>query len=157
MQNYYQAKLLSEVKAITLFCKRFSCGILSYQIIGVQPAILTCERTPRSPAFYSMKNYCYLIETFKQEELLNMIEENPTLFIKCTFRVDTSGRQRKYYGQLPTPDSVDIQILGRVRGVYEDDIVVLELEQSTLVNEEGKEEKIIIPGCGHIKGKHNFI
>ena len=86
-----------------------------------------------------------------------MINENPTLFKKCTLRVNTSGRQRKYYGQLPTPDSSDIQILGRVRGVYEDDIVVLKLEESTLVNEEGKEEKIIIPEFGQIQGKQNII
>ena len=105
-----------------------------------------------------MKNHCYLTElTFKQGELLNMIEENPTLFIKCNLRVDTSGRQRKYYGRLPTPDTPDIQIFGSVRGVYEDDIVVLELGQSTSVSEEGKEEKIIIPEFGQIKGKHDII
>ncbi|CAB4019283.1 Hypothetical predicted protein, partial [Paramuricea clavata] len=63
-----------------------------------------------------------------KEELLKLLREDPARFIKCTFRIDTSGRQRRYYGQLPTPDSPNIRILGPVRGVYEDDIVVLELQ-----------------------------
>ena len=90
-----------------------------------------------------------------------MLKENPTLYTKCTFRVDTSSRQRKYYGQLPTPDSPDIQISWCVREarVFEDDIVVLELPPSARVrgterqDEEFAESDIV----KNIQGKHNFV
>ena len=84
-----------------------------------------------------------------------MVEKNPNLFIKCTLRIDTSGRQWKYYGQLPSRDSPDIQILGRVRGAYEDDIIVLKLDEITLVNKERKEKKIIT--SGQMQGKPFYI
>lgn len=85
-----------------------------------------------------------------------MIKENPTSFVKCTFRIDTSGKQSRHYGQLPAPDSPDIQIPGRVEGVYEDDIVVLELLPSLFVpDEHGRIEDVITLGC--IKGKCNYI
>ena len=93
---------------------------------------------------------------FSQEGLLKMIKENPFSFIKCTFRVDTSGKQSRHYGQLPAPDSPDIQIPGRVEGVYEDDIVVLELLPNFIVRgEQGQVEDIIT--FGRIRGKYNYI
>ena len=108
------------------------------------------------PAILSQQSsfYCHDIEAFPQEELLKLVKENPTDFIKCTFRVGTSGQQHRYYGQLPTPDSPDIDIPGRVQGVYEDDVVVLELQPRVWVQNEGGQEEILI--FGYIKGKHNF-
>ena len=85
-----------------------------------------------------------VIELFPPEELLKLLKENPTLYTKCTLHIDTSGRQRRYYGQLPTPDSPDIRILGPVRQVYEDDLVVLQ-DQEEEIN-----------GVGYQKGEHNF-
>lgn len=92
---------------------------------------------------------------YSREGLLKMIEDNPTSYIKCTFRVDTSGKQSRYCGQVPAPDSPDIQIPGRVEGVYEDDIVLLELQPSFVVPGKQGEEEVIRFGC--IKGKYNFI
>ena len=72
-------------------------------------------------------------------------------FTMCTFRINSGVGSQKYYGNLPTPDSPDIQIPGRVRGVYEDDVVVLEVHPSAwLGSEDGKEAECVT--FGYIKG-----
>ena len=96
-----------------------------------------------------------ILEAFPPEELLKLLRDNPNLFMKCSFRVDNSGRQPKYCGQLPTPDSPDIHIPGRVRGVYEDDVIVLEIQPSALVKDRELQEQVLM--LGYIRGKYNFL
>ncbi len=96
-------------------------------------------------------HFFYDIEEIPQEELLKLLQGNSSLFTKCTFRIDTVSRQQSYYGQLPTPDSPDIRIPGRVRRVQEDDVVVLELQPIARARDEKEQqqEPIIF---GYIKG-----
>ena len=90
------------------------------------------------------------------EELLKLLTGNPNQFTKCSFRVDTSTRPVRYCGHLPTPDGPDIKIPGRVRGVYEDDVVVLELLSDVRArDEEGQRKETAV--VGHIKGERHFI
>jgi hypothetical protein len=100
--------------------------------------------------------YCYDLESRSQEELLRLVKDNPTVFVKCTFRVSTtSDGQQIYYGQLPTPDSPDIDIPGQVRGVFDGDLIVLELQRSAYVlSDEQLDEDILI--FGYIRGEHNL-
>ena len=79
-----------------------------------------------------------------KKELLDLIKGNPNQFIKCSFRID-SRRQQRYHGHLPTPDSPDVRIPGDIRGVHEDDVVVVELP-----DKRGQEDGEIF---GSIKGK----
>ena len=104
----------------------------------------------------------YIIFTFctgmepSPEELLKLVAKIPTQFTKCSFRVDTTVRPPGYCGRLPTPDSPDIKIPGRVRGVYEDDVVVLEIQTDAGTrNEKGQRKGTVVHG--HIKGEHNFM
>ena len=90
------------------------------------------------------------------EELLKFLAKNPTQFTKCSFRVDTTVRPPGYCGRLPTPDSPDIKIPGRVRGVYEDDVVVLEIQPDAKTrNEKGQRKGTVVHG--YIKGEHDFM
>ena len=70
--------------------------------------------------------------------------------------MDTSIRPQGYSGRLPTPDSPDIKIPGRVRGVYEDDVVVLELQPDIRTRDEVVQRKETVV-LGYIKGEHNFM
>ena len=95
----------------------------------------------------------YCIEA-SPEELMKLLEGNRNRFTKCSFRVNTSVRQRGYCGRLPTPDSPDIKIPGRVRGVYEDDVVVLEIQPDTRAHdEEGQRKETAV--FGYIRGENN--
>ena len=99
--------------------------------------------------------FCTGIES-SPEELLKLLTENPNQFTKCSFRVDTSIRPVRYCGHLPTPDSPDIKIPGRVRGVYEDDVVVLELQPDARArDEEGQRKETAV--VGSIKGECHFL
>jgi hypothetical protein len=96
--------------------------------------------------------FFYDTEAFPQEELLKLLRGDSNLYIRCTFRKDTSSRQQQYRGELPTPDSPDIHIPGgRVRGVQEDDIVVLELQPIARARDEKQQDQVLV--FGYIKGK----
>ena len=84
-------------------------------------------------------------QAYKPDQLLTLLKANPEVYSQCTFRIDSSGRQRKYYGQVPDPDSPDIHIPGRVRGAYEDDQVVIEMQQNVLLDQ------------GDVQPKRGFI
>ncbi|XP_028391339.1 helicase with zinc finger domain 2-like isoform X2 [Dendronephthya gigantea] len=91
------------------------------------------------------------IDEFPREELLKLLQGNQTRFTKCCFRTDNSSRPPRHYGHLPTPDSPDIHIPGRARGVYEDDVVVLELQpRATLRSGDGREQETLY--VGYIRG-----
>ena len=93
------------------------------------------------------------LDTRPPEELLKLVEDNPTVYVKCTLRVSHRNGQKSYYGQLPTPDSPDIDIPGQVCGVFDGDVIVLELKQRACARDnEQQEEEILF--FGHIKGKH---
>ena len=105
---------------------------------------------------YFMYNMTFIIVIeVSPQELMKLLEENPARFTKCSFRVDTSVHPQGYFGRVPAPDSPDIKIPGRVRGVYEDDVVVLELQPSAKARDEKelKEGTVVI---GYVKGEHNF-
>ena len=95
--------------------------------------------------------FFYDVEAFPQEELLKLVKENSNLFTKCSFRKDPLSQQQKYYGELPTPDSPDIHIPGRVRGVQEDDVIVVELQPIARARDEKQQDQVITFGC--IKGE----
>ena len=85
--------------------------------------------------------------------MIALLQEDPTHFTKCTFRVDIITRGRSYHGELPTPDSPNIHIPGFIRGVFEDDFVVLELQPSAeMKDEEGQVERSV----GIYKGIHKI-
>ncbi|XP_028391332.1 LOW QUALITY PROTEIN: uncharacterized protein LOC114516140 [Dendronephthya gigantea] len=91
------------------------------------------------------------IDAFPREELANLVQRNPLLFTMCTFRINSGVGSQHYYGNLPTPDSPDIQIPGRIRGVYEDDVVMLEVQPSAWVqSEDGQKAECVT--FGYIKG-----
>ena len=97
----------------------------------------------------------YCVEASPQE-LWKLLEGDPARFIKCSFRVEINVRQRGYSGRLPTPDSPDVKIPGRVRGVYEDDVVVLELHPDARArDEEGQRKEIAV--VGYIKGEYSLL
>lgn len=99
--------------------------------------------------------FVIVIETSPQE-LMKLLNGNPDRFTKCSFRIDTSVRPQGYYGCLPAPDSPDIKILGQCRGVYEDDIVVLDLQPDAKARDEkGQRQETAV--VGHMKGEYKFV
>ena len=86
-------------------------------------------------------------EANNPDELLKLLNANPASYTKCLFRIDSSGRQQRYYGQVPDPDSPDVFIPGRVRCTYEGDLVVVEMqEDKALVHGEEEVKRGFIKG-----------
>ena len=106
-------------------------------------------------SFDDQPSKLYDLDTHQPEELLKLVKDNPAVYVKCTFRVTHSNGQKRYSGQLPTPDSPDIDIPGQVCGVFDGDVIVLELKQGVCVRGDKQHEDEIIL-FGYIKGKHIF-
>ena len=86
-------------------------------------------------------------EANNPDELLKLLNANPASYTKCLFRIDSSGRQQICYGQVPEPDSPDVLIPGRVRCIYEGDLVVVEMqEDKALVHGEVEVKRGFIKG-----------
>lgn len=63
---------------------------------------------------------------------MSYVNNKPHKYKKVRIQVELRQNQRFYYGRLPTPDSPDIVIPGQVRGIFEDDLVVIKIKRKRL-------------------------